>query len=157
MLSSTQRFTDRAFPRLIRYLIWIGSEQEKTFGPTISGLIYHHLWPDRVCMWDSKARGAFVPPIRMHTELTSPSTTRSPTLAGGRPDIMKLIKDAYHSWNAEVVFITSNWQGNRELMEGCKEAGIPAFVRSLSHMHACPCPGLTLAPCSRLQGTLWDF
>ena len=32
-----------------------------------------------------------------------------------------------------VVFITSNFQGNSEIMEGCKEAGIPAF------------------------GTLWDF
>lgn len=32
-----------------------------------------------------------------------------------------------------VVFITSNSQGNSEIMEGCKEAGIPAF------------------------GTLWDF
>jgi hypothetical protein len=41
---------------------------------------------------------------------------------------MKLIKDAYHSWGAEVVFITSNLQGNTEMMEGCKEAGIPAFV-----------------------------
>lgn len=42
---------------------------------------------------------------------------------------MKLIKEVYASWNAEVVFITSNYQGNREMMEGCKEAGIPAFVR----------------------------
>lgn len=41
---------------------------------------------------------------------------------------MKLVKDAYTSWGAEVVFITSNWAGNREIMEGCKEAGIPAFV-----------------------------
>jgi hypothetical protein len=32
-----------------------------------------------------------------------------------------------------VVFITSNYQGNQEIMEGCKEAGIHAF------------------------GTLWDF
>lgn len=32
-----------------------------------------------------------------------------------------------------VVFITSNYVGNSELMQGCKEAGIPAF------------------------GTLWDF
>lgn len=32
-----------------------------------------------------------------------------------------------------VVFITSNYIGNSEIMEGCKEAGIPAF------------------------GTLWDF
>jgi len=46
---------------------------------------------------------------------------------------MKLIKAVYYSWGAEVVFVTSNFQGNREVMEGCKEAGIPAF------------------------GTLWDF
>jgi hypothetical protein len=50
-------------------------------------------------------------------------------LKGGRPDIMKLIKEVYSSWGAEVVFITSNFQGNQEMMEGCKEAGIPAFVR----------------------------
>jgi hypothetical protein len=41
---------------------------------------------------------------------------------------MKLIKEAYYTWGAEVVLITSNWQGNKEMMEGCKEAGIPAFV-----------------------------
>lgn len=44
---------------------------------------------------------------------------------------MKLVRDAYHSWGAEVVFITSNYQGNKEIMEGCKEEGIPAFVRHL--------------------------
>ena len=42
---------------------------------------------------------------------------------------MKLIKEVYQSWGAEVVFITSNFQGNREMMEGCKLEGIPAFVR----------------------------
>ncbi|KAF8653301.1 hypothetical protein AX16_004001 [Volvariella volvacea WC 439] len=89
------------------YLIWIGSDQEKTFGPTISGLIHNNL-EGRVTLWDSKQRG-------------------------GRPDTMKLIKEVYDSWGAEVVFITSNWQGNKEMMEGCKAAGIPAF------------------------GTLWDF
>ena len=29
------------------FLIWIGSDQEKTFGPTISGLIYRHIEPER--------------------------------------------------------------------------------------------------------------
>lgn len=43
---------------------------------------------------------------------------------------MKLVKEAYKSFGAEVVFITSNYLGNRELMEGCKQAGIPAFVSS---------------------------
>ncbi|KIJ65906.1 hypothetical protein HYDPIDRAFT_109991 [Hydnomerulius pinastri MD-312] len=90
------------------YLIWIGSDQDKTFGPTISGLIHRHLGPERVTLWDSKKEGK-------------------------RPDVMKLVKEVYVSWQAEVVFITSNYQGNQEVMEGCKEAEIPAF------------------------GTLWDF
>ncbi|KAI0302371.1 hypothetical protein B0F90DRAFT_1816577 [Multifurca ochricompacta] len=85
------------------YLIWIGSEQEKTFGPTISGLIHRHLGPERMTLWDSKKRG-------------------------GRPDIMRVVKEVYTMWRAEVVFITSNRQGNQEIMEGCKEARIPAFV-----------------------------
>jgi len=90
------------------YLIWIGSDQEKTFGPTISGLIHRHIEPHRLMLWDSK-------------------------LLGRRPDMMKILKKAYCSWDAEVVFITSNYNGNSEIMQGCKEAGIPAF------------------------GTLWDF
>ena len=30
---------------------------------------------------------------------------------------MKLVKDAYREWNAEVVFITSNYIGNSEMMQ----------------------------------------
>jgi hypothetical protein len=45
--------------------------------------------------------------------------------------VMKLVKETYQEWNAEVVFITSNMSGNQEIMEGCKEAGIPAFVRPI--------------------------
>jgi hypothetical protein len=90
------------------YLIWIGSEQEKTFGPTISGLIHKHIEPERLLLWDSKARG-------------------------GRPDSIKILKEAYTYWNAEVVFITSNYTGNTEMLQGCKENNIPCF------------------------GTLWDF
>ncbi|KAJ3511682.1 hypothetical protein NLJ89_g3957 [Agrocybe chaxingu] len=88
------------------YLIWIGSEQEKTFGPTISGLIHKHIGPERLLLWDSKARG-------------------------GRPDTMKILKEAYDYWDAEVVFITSNYIGNSEIMQGCKEAGIPCFGLTL--------------------------
>ena len=64
---------------------------------------------------------------------------------------MKLVKEAYRAWDAEVVFITSNFMGNKEIMEGCKEAGIPAFVSSFSSQNYCA----FLTP--RLQGTLWDF
>ena len=77
--------------------------------------------------------------------------------------MMKLVKDAYREWNAEVVFITSNWAGNKEIMEGCKEAGIPAFVRIPPIFRSSTVP-LTLVSLlsflstnSPLQGTLWDF
>ena len=63
-----------------------------------------------MCLWDSKERG-------------------------GRPDIVRLVASIYKEWNADVVFITSNYGGNKELMEGCKKLGIPAFV-SLFHPHS---------------------
>ena len=53
-----------------------GSDQEKTFGPTINGLIRRHITPERLLLWDSKLRG-------------------------GRPDTMKVLKEAFYSWNAE--------------------------------------------------------
>lgn len=53
-----------------------GSDQEKTFGPTISGLIHRHIEPERLLLWDSKVRG-------------------------GRPDTMKVLKQVYHDWKAE--------------------------------------------------------
>ncbi|KAI6039011.1 hypothetical protein EDC04DRAFT_1819498 [Pisolithus marmoratus] len=90
------------------YLIWIGSDQEKTFGPTVNGLIHRHIGPERCLLWDSKKQG-------------------------GRPDTMKILKEVYDYWQAEVVFITSNYAGNAEIQHGCKTLGIPAF------------------------GTLWDF
>ncbi len=97
----------------------MGSDQEKTFGPTISNLIKKNLYPNRVTLWDSKARGT-------------------------RPDSVKVIKDIYQAWGmldgamlfnlltrfkgAEVVIITSNAQGNKEMTEGLTAAGIPNFV-----------------------------
>ncbi|CAK7236088.1 hypothetical protein SCUCBS95973_009487 [Sporothrix curviconia] len=90
------------------FLIWIGSDQEKTFGPTITALIHDNIEPDRMILWDSKKRG-------------------------GRPDSVQLLKDTWNSFGAEVIFITSNLQGNDEMMQGCREAGMHAF------------------------GTLWDF
>jgi len=90
------------------YLIWIGSDQAKTFGPTISGLIRRHIPRERITIWDSTYQGCY-------------------------PDTMSLVRDAFISWQAEVVFVTSNQRGNQEIMEGCMEARIPVF------------------------GTLWDF
>ncbi|RMZ74312.1 non-ribosomal peptide synthetase [Pyrenophora seminiperda CCB06] len=90
------------------FLIWIGSDQESTFGPTITGLIHKHIEPERMILWDSKKRG-------------------------GRPDTMELLRDTWTRFGAEVIFITSNSQGNDEMMRGCKKEGMHAF------------------------GTLWEF
>ena len=88
-----------------RFLIWIGSDQEKTFGPTITGLIYKHIPPERMILWDSKKRG-------------------------GRPDTVKLLKETWDSFGAEVIFITSNKQGNDEMMQGCREGITPLALFS---------------------------
>lgn len=88
-------FLETFFSLSTRFLIWIGSDQEKTFGPTITGLIHKHIEPERMILWDSKERG-------------------------GRPDTVQLLKDTWASFGAEVIFITSNMQGNTEMMEGCR-------------------------------------
>ncbi|CAE6420116.1 unnamed protein product [Rhizoctonia solani] len=88
------------------FLIWIGSDADATLGPTIMGLIERGVG-HRAIMWDTKKFG--------------------------RPNTVELLAETFSLWKAEVVFITSNWQGNQEMMQGCKMRGIPAF------------------------GTLWDF
>lgn len=90
------------------FLIWIGSDQKRTFGPTIAGLIDAQIPPERRILWDSRERG-------------------------GRPDSVALLTETWRAWGAEVIFITSNAQGNDEMMQGCRTAGLHAF------------------------GTLWDF
>ncbi|KAL6912415.1 hypothetical protein FSST1_010175 [Fusarium sambucinum] len=84
------------------FLIWIGSDQDKTFGPTISNLIHNNIEPERMILWDTKQHG-------------------------GRPNTMEILKETGLAFRAEVVFITSNKQGNDEIMQGCFRAGIPAF------------------------------
>ncbi|KAM0232855.1 hypothetical protein ACHAP5_010620, partial [Fusarium lateritium] len=76
------------------FLIWIGSDQDKTFGPVISGLIHKYIEPERMILWDTKKRG-------------------------GRPNTVKLLKETYIDFRAEVVFITSNQLGNNDMMQGC--------------------------------------
>ncbi|KAJ7683069.1 hypothetical protein B0H17DRAFT_1181705 [Mycena rosella] len=63
---------------------------------------------------------------------TVPSFFVLMVILGGRPDIMKLLKEVY-LMGAEVVFIACNMGGKYERMQGCEKEGMPAF------------------------GTLWDF
>ena len=93
------------------FFIWIGSDQEKTFGPTISALIHNNIPPERRILWDSKKEG-------------------------GRPDAVRLLKETWASFGAEVIFITSNKQGNDEMMQGCREG--ESFFFPAPPPRACP-------------------
>ena len=42
---------------------------------------------------------------------------------GRRPDTIQLLKETWENFGAEVIFITSNKQGNDEMVQGCR-AGI---------------------------------
>lgn len=102
-----------------RFLIWIGSDQEKTFGPTITNLIYQNIEPERMILWDSKKRG-------------------------GRPDTVQLLKDTWASFGAEVIFITSNMKGNDEMMQGCREGTFYNTEMEGMMLTCCTQPGYTL-------------
>lgn len=45
----------------------------------------------------------------------------------GRPNVSQLSIDAARNWRAEVVIVTSNPEGSRDVVNACKAAGIPAF------------------------------
>ena len=113
-----------------RFLIWIGSDQEKTFGSTVTNLIYKNIPPERMILWDSKKRG-------------------------GRPDTVQLLKETWDSFGAEVIFITSNMQGNDEMMQGCRAGTSHKSLSYLRHRDVtnimCPKAGM------HAFGTLWDF
>jgi hypothetical protein len=54
---------------------------------------------------------------------------------GGRPDTVQLLKDTWTSFKAEVIFITSNMQGNDEMLQGCRAGtfiAISVFSKSLT-------------------------
>ncbi|TVU05385.1 hypothetical protein EJB05_48545, partial [Eragrostis curvula] len=49
------------------------------------------------------------------------------TAVMGRPDVAALAVDAVRRWGSEVVVVTSNPEGSRDVVTGCNKAGIPAF------------------------------
>jgi hypothetical protein len=63
-------------------------------------LIKRDLGPERMTLWDSKKRGTI--------KLILTRLLHYYFVVGGRLDVMKLIKEVYHSWDAKVVFIASN-------------------------------------------------
>ncbi|XP_058103603.1 adenylate-forming reductase 03009-like [Magnolia sinica] len=49
------------------------------------------------------------------------------TAVSGRPNVAEMSIDAAKRWKAEVVIVTSNPQGSRDVVNACKGAGIAAF------------------------------
>jgi len=45
----------------------------------------------------------------------------------GRPNVAEMSVNAAIRWNVEVVFVTSNPEGSRDVLRACKRANIPAF------------------------------
>ncbi|KAH0696183.1 hypothetical protein KY290_013551 [Solanum tuberosum] len=45
----------------------------------------------------------------------------------GRPNVSEMSIDAARKWGAEVVIVTSNPKGSRDVVNACKKSGIPAF------------------------------
>lgn len=69
---------------------------------------------------------------------------------GGRPDTTQLLIDTWKSFGAEVIFITSNMQGNDEMMQGCRAGMYSEILTQGSYLLLC-LAGL------HAFGTLWDF
>ncbi|XP_044495031.1 LOW QUALITY PROTEIN: adenylate-forming reductase 03009 [Mangifera indica] len=49
------------------------------------------------------------------------------TAVFGRPNVSQMSVDAAKRWGAQVVVVTSNPEGSRDVVNACKSAGIPAF------------------------------
>ncbi|KAJ1417386.1 hypothetical protein SESBI_16653 [Sesbania bispinosa] len=49
------------------------------------------------------------------------------TAVSGRPNVAEMSVNAAIKWNAEVVIVTSNPEGSRDVLKACKKANIPAF------------------------------
>ncbi|XP_015161138.1 uncharacterized protein [Solanum tuberosum] len=45
----------------------------------------------------------------------------------GRPNVSEMSVEAARKWRAEVVIVTSNPEGSRDVVNACKKSGIPAF------------------------------
>ncbi|KAH9309500.1 hypothetical protein KI387_037411 [Taxus chinensis] len=82
------------------YVIWVAKAMEKNFGDDILRKIKSYP-PEKMIIHD--------------------------TAVSGRPNVPDMTVEAVKKWGAEVVIVTSNPSGSRDVVNGCKAAGIPAF------------------------------
>ncbi|GLU13781.1 hypothetical protein SLE2022_303930 [Rubroshorea leprosula] len=81
-------------------LLWVAKGIEQNFGKEIKDMMNGHP-KDKVIIHD--------------------------TVLFGPPNVSETSVDAAKRWGAEVVFITSNPEGSRDVVNACKASGIAAF------------------------------
>ncbi|KNE90949.1 hypothetical protein PSTG_15643 [Puccinia striiformis f. sp. tritici PST-78] len=84
------------------FLIWIGSDLEKTYGKEIMQLICDRIPESRRLIWD----------------------TRGPL---GRPDVVRLLQDTYKYWDAEVTLFIGSPDMNNNILQSCRAMNTPVF------------------------------
>ncbi|KAG2687785.1 hypothetical protein I3843_09G067800 [Carya illinoinensis] len=81
-------------------LVWVAKGIEQNFGKEIKEMVSG--WPkEKVIVHD--------------------------TAVLGRPNVSQMSIEAARNWRAEVVIVTSNPEGSRDVVNACKAEGIPAF------------------------------
>ncbi|CAK8536350.1 unnamed protein product [Lathyrus sativus] len=82
------------------YLIWVAKDIEMNFGNEIKELVGKYS-KEKVIVHD--------------------------TAVSGRPNVAEISVNAAINWNVEVVIVTSNPEGSRNVVKACSKAKIPAF------------------------------
>ncbi|KEH39258.1 hypothetical protein MtrunA17_Chr2g0325451 [Medicago truncatula] len=81
-------------------LIWVAKDIEMNFGKEIKELVEKYS-EDKIIVHD--------------------------TAVSGRPNVAEMSVNAAINWNVEVVIVTSNPEGSRDVVRACNKAKIPAF------------------------------
>jgi len=81
-------------------VLWVAKNVEQNFGKEIKEMVSHHP-RDKVIVHD--------------------------TAVLGRPNVAEMSVDTAKKWGAEVVIVTSNPEGSRDVVNACKNEGIAAF------------------------------
>ncbi|KAJ0236866.1 hypothetical protein HA466_0255500 [Hirschfeldia incana] len=83
------------------YLIWVAKGLDDNFGSEIVNRIKEYPHQDRIIVYD--------------------------TAILGRPNVSEMSVTASKKFEAQVVIVTSNPEGSRDVVNACKASGVPAF------------------------------
>ncbi|CAH7683372.1 hypothetical protein BY996DRAFT_4595987 [Phakopsora pachyrhizi] len=84
------------------FLVWIGPDLEKTYGKEIMDLITSKITPERRLIWDTRS-------------------------SLGRPNVVKLLRHIYKTWNAEVALFIGSPALNKQVLQTSRALKLPVF------------------------------